>query len=206
MGSIADVPKRIVFVPAATHTGEDMKLSVREIDLGSIVISPEQLAPRTAGLHVSSIIQYISETVGRRDNEMTREQLDRYAIFGRIWEKHLADALFIPPRYERIGEVERDGIIGSPDSIDLDSHSIQEFKCTWKSVKRPIETFNEWFWQIKAYCFMLDTPRATLYPVFINGDWKPPCPQFGKAIDCVFSLMELKENWAMLERNAEEMQ
>jgi hypothetical protein len=182
-----------------------VKITERVVDIKGLALSDEQSATRSPGLHISSIVDYLATSIGRRDNNFTREQLDQYAIFGRIWEHHLANALFKPPRYQRIGEIEKDGIIGSPDSVDTEDWSVQEFKCTWKSSARPPESFHEYWWQVKSYCHMLSMNRATLYPVFICGDWKPPVPSARVAWDVVFSHQELLENWNMILRASREM-
>jgi hypothetical protein len=184
-----------------------LRLVELPVDIADLaLISQEQFTTRSAGLHVSAIINDIMNKSGLRDsNGYTREDLDAFAIFGRIWERYLAETMFRPPRYQRIGEVELDGIVGSPDAVDVEDGSVHEYKCTWKSSKTPIEQFNWYWWQIKAYCWMIGSNEAVLYPVFINGDWKPPKPVANIKYRATFSNGELKDNWNMLLRNAKEM-
>lgn len=172
-------------------------LSQYDIDLGSLVLSEEQLASRSPGLHVSSIINHISTTLGRRDNDFTEAELNRFATIGRLWEAQLAQALFRPPRYERIGELEKDGIVGSPDALDLEDLAVMEFKVTWKSAKRPIESFREFWWQQMAYCAMTGFERSRLYVFYVCGNYAPPVP-FAKAYNAAFTAQELRANWDML--------
>lgn len=181
-----------------------MKLVERKVDITQLALSDEQSAIRSKGLHISSVISYLSEKIGRRDNGMTREQLDQYAIFGRIWEQYLADRTFTRPRYERIGEIEKDGIIGSPDAVDTHEWAVQEYKCWWRSSNKPIEDSREAFWQIQAYCYMLGMTRASLHVAFVCGNWRPPIPET-RAWDITFTVPELKANWEMIMQAAREM-
>lgn len=185
-----------------------MRLAERVVDLSGLVLSSEQLATRTAGIHVSTLIRRLSAAMGRKkgDGTITEDELDRYAMVGRMWEAQLAAAYLCPPRYERIGEIECDGIIGSPDSLDTQDLSVQEFKVTWRSQNNVVESEWEWLTQIKAYCHMLGVTRASLYPFYVCGTWRPPVPsslrEF-KVTDMLFSPVELQDNWAMLRREAE---
>lgn len=179
-----------------------MKLTELTVDVADLgYISQEQFQPRSVGLHVSSIINYISTTMGRRDNDFDRSDLDAFAVVGRMFERILADTIFQPPRYVRPGEIEVDDIIGSPDAIDLDDPAIVEIKATWKSSKRPIDTLREYFWQVQAYCHMTGLMKARLYVFYVCGDWSPPRPTWPpKAWQIEFSKSELEGNWAMLKR------
>src|SRR5208283_870022 len=174
---------------------------VNIVDLA--LISQEQFQERSAGLHVSAIIDYISRSLGRRDNDFNRDDLDAFAIVGRVFEHHLAQTIFRPPRYVRPGEVELDGIVGSPDAIDLDDLAIVEFKATWKSSKRPIDSLREYFWQIQSYCWMTGIHKARLYVFYVCGDWSPPKPIWPpKAWEIEFSKSELEANWEMIKRES----
>lgn len=179
-----------------------MKLTELTVNAGDLShISEEQLQPRSVGLHVSSIVNYISTTLGRRDNDFSRDDLDAFAVVGRMFERILAETIFLPPRYIRPGEIDIDGIIGSPDAIDCDDGAVVEIKATWKSSKRPIESLREYFWQIQAYCYMLQVQRAKLYVFYVCGDWSPPKPIWPpKAWQLDFSWSELEGNWCMLKR------
>lgn len=179
-----------------------MKLTERTIDISGLAISPEQEAPRSEGCHVSSIINYLSTSLGRRENTFTRADLDLFAILGRVFEVVLARTMFPPPRYVRLGELECDGIIGSPDAFDCEDMAVVEMKATWKSSSREIESFSEYWWQLKSYCKLTQTTKATLVVFFVCGNWKPPVPQL-RCWDATFTDAEIAENWAMITRNKE---
>ena len=185
-----------------------MKLRELSVDVADFLpISEEQLAPRSLGLHVSQIINNISTTIGRRDNDFTRDDLDAFAVVGRLFERILAETIFRPPRYVRPGEITVDDIIGSPDAVDCDDGAVVEIKATWKSSKRGIDTLREYWWQQMAYCHMLGVNVSKLYVFYVCGDWSPPKPSWPpKAWEAEFSGHELKDNWAMLKRNGRELQ
>jgi hypothetical protein len=175
-------------------------LTVNLDDLG--VISTEQAQPRSVGVHVSAIIDYLSRMMGRRDNDFTRQDLDAFAVVGRMFERILAEVVFRPPRYIRPGEIFHDDIIGSPDALDLDDLAVVEIKATWKSSKHDIKTFREYWWQIMAYCQMTGLTKARLYVFYVCGDWAPPKPIWPpRAWEATFTQSELNENWKMLKGN-----
>jgi hypothetical protein len=180
-----------------------MKLTERDIDLSTLIISEEQSASRTLGVHVSSIIRNIGIAIGtNKGNTFTEGDLNQFAIIGRLWERVLSEVLFSPPRYERIGEIERDGIIGSPDCVDTENWSDVELKVTWVSAKGFTERqkFREYLYQCKAYCYILGMARARLIVLHICGNYAPPVP-IAKEYDLTFTAQELTENWRMLLAN-----
>lgn len=183
-----------------------MKIEVMDVDIADLgTISQEQLAVRTPSQHVSSVINYIMTTAGMRDNVFSRNDLDLFAIIGRLWEQQLANAKFCAPRYIRPGEIDCDSIIGSPDAVDVDLACVAEFKATWKSSNRKIDSdFIHWLWQTKAYCHMLGLNRTMLFVLFVCGGWRPPVPII-RAYDITYTDRELKDNWNMLLRAAGEM-
>lgn len=179
-----------------------MRTTQRQFDLSSLVISQEQLAPRSEGAHVSAIVRKLSRAMGKRDGDFTEQDLDKFAIVGRLWERLLADALFRPPRYSRPGEIPCDDIVGSPDCVDTDNWSVLEFKACWKSL-RDFEGTQKWWEymaQVKAYCHMMGMLRARLIVLFIAGDWRPPVPQCLEW-DITFTAQELEEWWRVMRAN-----
>lgn len=181
-----------------------MKVTEREIDLTTLAVSSEQSASRTRGTHVSDIIGYMKRQL-EKGGKFTESDLEQFGAIGRLWERVVADVLFRPPRYERIGEVEQDGIIGSPDAIDTVEWRVMEFKATWKSGSRKIEEFREYLWQVQSYCHMLGMCRATIIVLFVCGNYRPPVP-YSRQFDIVFTPAELKQNWAMIQTNQVEME
>jgi hypothetical protein len=89
------------------------------------------------------------------------------------------------------GELELDGVYASPDGLNcLDMGDgngkmlvLEEFKLTWKSrqkyaVDKPITQQALWMWQLAGYCHMLNIQRARLHVCWVNGDYRPPSPDY----------------------------
>ena len=182
-----------------------MKITEHSVDISSLIISSEQEAKRSIGAHVSGIINHISIALGRRDNDFSRSDLDLFAMLGRIFEVVLAQSMFRPPRYERLGEIEVDGIIGSPDAYDTEEDLVVEIKCTWKSSKHDVRSFREYWWQVMSYCYMMNTARAELVVLYVCGNYSPPVPKV-KCYSVEFTQAELRDNWRMMQANKEAVQ
>lgn len=167
----------------------------------------ENNLPRSAGLHLSDIYGDMERTIDPSLSLMTDEELAWYRNGGFLWErifgKVMADC-FTRGDIIRPGEVYKDGIIGSPDNIDLTTMRVVETKATWKSVRK-WESMEKWFWvwlvQMKGYCHMADTLEAELYALFMNGDYRGSGP-LPRAALFQFTKIELVENWAMLKQHA----
>lgn len=180
-----------------------MKVTVEPLDLTKLALSEEQSRPRTSGVHVSSVIRHIVHTSGiQKDSGFTEDDLDAFAVIGRLWERVLADALYTPPRYDRPGEIEKDGILGSPDAVDFEECAVREMKVTWVSAKRFEERvkFRLYCWQAGAYCHMLDWPRCIFDVLHVRGDYTTGVP-IARQYKVLWTPQELKGNWAMLRRN-----
>ena len=170
---------------------------------------------RSTGLHVTDIIRDIENRLtkpGKRRpyDELTAEEKKRMGAYvegGWAWEEALRRAMLVTyyrglERFISVGEIELDDIFGTPDWFDTDDGCVEEFKATWRSSRRPIETdFWHWWVQIKAYCHMTDTRFARLRVFFVNGDYRDSGPQF-KLWQAKFEKMELDKNWDMLRKHA----
>lgn len=127
-----------------------------------------------------------------------RSELDLAAETGFMWEEMISTALKdrLPCR---IGEVELDGIVMSPDGIEVyNGESIlSEYKVVWaSSSKSPADNF-KWMAQVKGYCKALGMTKVRMYILYLNGNWKPPQPQY-KCFLIEFTELELQENWDMI--------
>lgn len=177
---------------------------------------------RTEGTHISEIIRDIQNKVthkGKRkpfaelSNE-ERKRMGNYTSMGWAFERIIEAALrevwlgYLgrdAEKFSKVGELHLDGLTGTPDGIDLPDWSIVEFKATWRSSRRPIESdFVSWLWQIKAYCKMATTRTAQLYVFFVNGDYRESGPQL-KAFALSFTAQEIEDNWTMLRTHARGM-
>jgi hypothetical protein len=166
----------------------------------------ESQSPRSTGtLHLSTIYRDLEQTaLKQREPDMTEEELAWYAAGGYIWE-HVFSAAFARSVYlVRTDEWELDGIVGSPDSMDIDNWRVIELKCRWMS-SRKFDQLEKYFWtellQIRGYCKMTGATEAELWVFFVNGDYRPPRPQV-RGVLLEFSGRELDEAWACITNHA----
>ena len=110
---------------------------------------------------------------------------------------------------QRPGEIELDGIVGSPDAIQLgsliddDEHlRVGEFKWTWKSC-RNFDIRDNWYWitQSCAYCYMMELERVSFHVFFCHGDYTDNSPQYWM-FDIHYTKAELKQNWEKIVNHA----
>lgn len=165
--------------------------------------SPE----RTPGLHLSQIIRSICNALepGKYDDSPVDPlYTDPGFTFERVLETAWANrrtGLFRP------GEFERDGILCSPDYLDLsgDEPVLIESKMTEMSmVGCPTDPkFRKWMWQIAAYCHVLDVRRSRLHALFLRGDYKKVRRAY-KVWEIVWEARELQDVWRMITDHARE--
>lgn len=123
-------------------------------------------------------------------DEETRLQWEK----GYLWEVALSRA-FGEKAAIRIGEVELDGVIGSPDGVDYDEDgemAVEEYKATaFSSSKTPADVW-KWMMQAKGYCKMLGCVKCVFRVLYVRNIGQ------GKAyrvFEFTFTQAELDENW-----------
>lgn len=131
--------------------------------------------PRTPGLHLSQIIRSICDAMepGKYSGPINPLYTDPGFTFERVletaWVNRHAGEIFRP------GEIELDGVICSPDYIDLSvpDGELVESKMTEMSMKGcPTEgKFRKWLWQIGAYCHVCSLGQARLHVLWLRGDY-----------------------------------
>lgn len=103
-------------------------------------------------------------------------------------------------------ELERDGILMSPDRLHPETMEPWDFKFTWRGLKRsPPERVWKWMVQLKGYAYGLGVDSAVIAALYCCGTYAPPqpiwvCKRF------VFTPSELEENWVMLKNGARAME
>lgn len=161
---------------------------------------------RSGGLHLTSVIRSIEETIKPREVWCTNDELAFFAAGGFMWERvyseAMRDSLSSDESLVRPGEVTLDGITGSPDLLRISPEDVVliETKCTWRGLRQweSLEkNFWSWLCQVKSYCLMIGTGTAELHVFFVAGDWRPPIPCV-RAVRLEFTDRELSENWSML--------
>lgn len=193
-----------------------------EVDLSHLVggSGPGAPAPRTVGVHVSSIIKYLhgktDEVIARRKEidalpEDERRKAYTYWEMGFAWEQIIADILGPRMFSRRIvvdqEEIEVDGILMNPDAYSIPDQTGEEYKATWRSAKNVSDlegNFWPWFAQMKAYAYGLKTLKYRLFVYFVNGNWQPPVPMV-RRFDITFSPRELELNWKMILQGRDDM-
>jgi hypothetical protein len=191
--------------------------------------------PRTAGVHVSELIRDVAlrmglllskEDEGELDWTLARYRLARgedaatlypAAIYrvalGLAWERWYGEQC-PEVNFHDIGEIERDGIIGSPDGLSVAGDGalvVHEIKLTWKSSRDGREDAEErlsaeWMWlaQIKCYMAMLartiqaPVTRAELHVFWVCGNYRGSGPQ-ARRYELEFMAEEVEKTWIQIE-------
>lgn len=177
------------------------------VELGDSVdatLFSEDNRPRTTGLHLSQILDDIEKTLGQdyRDHPWDMDPCRALGfLMERVIQSHLIGSLVEAGALIRPGEICRDGIYMTPDGWNVKEEILEEWKVTWKSARRPIESFDRYWWQIKAYCYGLATSRARLRVFFTNGDYRGSGPRL-QSWEAEFTERELGDNWTMIRNHA----
>ena len=134
---------------------------------------------------------------------------------GLAWEQYL-ERLLPTQRItaERPGELTSPhGFLYSPDLFVFSEGNkvfrVGEIKLTWMSSHEWPRSatnglppgFGKWTTQAKLYCHEAQTPYATFYPYFVNGNYRTNSPEF-LPLEIEFSARELKENFQTLMQHA----
>lgn len=200
-----------------TEVSSDEVLAVLAHPPASVGVTG-QIYERSSGVHVSDIIRDIENTVtkpGKRPRisdllPEERKRMGGYVSMGWAWEDMIRDAMMRTvyggqDRYIRLGEIERDEIYASPDCFDMEDGCVEEFKATWRSMRRDLATdFWSWMVQTKAYCHMTETNWVRFRVFWVCGDYRASGPTM-KTYQIRYETLELERNWAMLTTHRDKM-
>ncbi len=178
-------------------------------------VAPAIAPPRTPGLHVSdittAILAELAPDVYAKDYHPADSA--NWQQTGFLWETIIGAALgqhaVSAPDQTRFrpGELTKDGIICSPDSVLIEPDGglvNEEFKATWKSATHfDLESLKYLYWQLqfKAYAHVLGTRRSRLFVLFLNGDYNRYVPEL-RRYEIEWTADELETCWAMLKNTA----
>ena len=159
-------------------------------------------SPRTEGLHLSDIIKDLlnKSGLGYKGAGFTDMQLT--AEMGLLWERVLSHVAGMKYANNPLGELEKDGVLMTPDGIGPDPKGevgmvLEEYKVTWKSNRtHPNEVLN-YMMQVKSYCHVVETNVCVMKVMYIMGDYKGSGPMYRES-RIVFTDKELRDNWDML--------
>jgi len=171
---------------------------------------------RPPGIHLSHILHFLYEKIEKPKRDESSDGLiakNTKMSVGIGWEFILSLAIgrvYPAGRIIYPGYYESDGIVMNPDRFDYEEDVLEEFKCTWFSLRkaRTPDDFRKFFWwwvmQAQAYCRVLKTLRARFRVLFINGDYAPPKPK-PKQWQFDFTQSELDANWRIILATGREM-
>lgn len=159
-------------------------------------------------LHLSTVYRDMEEqALLARKNDMDEDELAWYGAGGYLWEHAFSAAHAEAIRQHllvRPDEWECDGIVGSPDLLDIVAWRIVELKFRWMSSNK-FDHLEKFFWleliQVKGYCKMVGTREAELWVFFCNGDYRPPRPNV-RGVLLTFSEQEIEESWQVITNHA----
>jgi hypothetical protein len=165
----------------------------------------------TGKIHLSDIAKYIEYKMdyAQRTKGSADWNMNLAGEVGFLWED-LLSYVFGMKYAVRIGEVELDGIVGSPDGLSsndpLGKELLvnEEYKATWRSIKK--KPTDIWYWetQFKSYCHMLGVTVTVARVLYLMGDYKGSGPLY-KVFRMEFTPFELRENWKMILDHRDEM-
>lgn len=184
---------------------------------------PDGGAPRSEGIHVSSVLRCIAAETGYLKPEYV-ESLDLVDLSQASWWASLApsvqlkislgmawDHYYLPSLgtvTPHPGELCLDGIYMTPDGESVDfihttqiiNLAIHEVKFTYKSVKTVGNLVGQWLWlaQMKAYCKAAMTRFAYMHVCFACGDYKFPITPQVKVWLVEFTQLEIDDNWDII--------
>lgn len=185
-------------------------------------------APRTEGLHLSTVYKHLMETLQPdRFNSAVPMNMKRVEI-GLLFENMLERAMVEKFAAVRPGELISDeGILMTPDGVNPALMAGEEYKATWMSSSKgisetviidtmpcdvPLPKFFHWFLQMLGYAKWLDVRTFLLRVLFVNGDYKwhesinpitgkkesIPTGPQFKSYRVTFTDQEVEDNWALL--------
>lgn len=187
-----------------------MQIVTSPLEIVSTDWSPEKDIERSEGVHLSHVLTYIEEQLGKKYENNSGGQ--NYMAMGFVWERLLEVALNEPenPNIIRPGEQCLNGIYLTPDGYNIADGCLEEWKCTWKSChpeRSPIDgpKFQRWFWQQMGYCKALGLTKSRLRVFYINGDYGANRRPMPFQYDISFTQSEIDDNWDMVLAHAEIM-
>ena len=160
---------------------------------------------RADGVHLSDILkpmreEFLSSVYPSLDDMEEDERLEARMRMeaGFIWEDTLSRAFgnAFAPRYNDLCV---DGVWMNPDGCVIQTDAprrVDEYKFT-SSYKAP-DARVDWQWQVKAYCWAVGALVARFYVLHYNGVHRNDRGPTFKAYECVYTRLELQENWQMI--------
>lgn len=159
---------------------------------------------RSGGLHLSHIIRSIEETYYKqfKGDGMESQALESYRMVGFLFERALYDIVLKDAQIQRLGEFEKDGVVCTPDAINLTTGRGIESKCTFRSMAHDATDergeFGSWWTQMKGYAEVLGIYDWDLWVTFMCGDYKANRRPTMRHWEIGFTVEEVRANWKMI--------
>lgn len=171
------------------------------IELGETFPLKGSGLPRAEELHLTDIISYIDKTI----NPPPQQFDDAYLTMeiGFIWEDLLSYVLG-NRLGKRLNDVQCDGIYCNPDGLGFDPLNptevvIDEYKCTWRSMKRPPTEDMKWMMQVKGYCHVMGLKVVVMHILYLMGDYfHEHIGPHARSFRIEFTEQEIEDNWAVI--------
>lgn len=208
----------------------DVTIEMRDLARRSPIVQPSDkrghisLQPRSKGIHVSAVLRYCAiQAKILKPGDRLEEDLPLWMALGFAWEEFAAS--LYPEICWQPGEMERNGVYGTPDGISgftpkkgdspkliarevaralkgENQIAIEEFKFTRKKTRKGDEILDEWLWmqQLRSYCGFYSSTLSRLHVAYINGDYKPLEPKYMRYV-ILFTDAEIASTWAMIDKN-----
>lgn len=162
--------------------------------------------PRSPGVHVSQIVKSIMQILApKRFDPASGLNWEKIAA-GWAWEEVLGDGFckLNQDVIQQFGELELDGISGTPDGYNPNENALEEYKATWASARRDItdDLFYHWLLQTQAYLKMAGLDTVIFRVFFVCGDYTHPFAPCWRSWRLTFEQSELDANWSVLLRHA----
>lgn len=160
-----------------------------------------QTESRSKGLHLTDVIHAIGETIYHTQGSVVNDEVRLQWEKGWLWEVALSRA-FGEKAAIRIGEIELDGVIGSPDGINYDENGevyVEEYKATaFSSSKTPADVWG-WMMQVKGYCKMVGCVKCVFRVLYVRDIGRGDAY---RVYELTFTQAELDENWLAITSQA----
>lgn len=161
-------------------------------------------------------LENLSLTDGKYDRELSRNIIDPNLLsLGVIFEEGLIrkKERENPGRFVVPGELEYNGILLTPDLLDMRppkvwncARAVWEIKATFYSSSKDVESSDFWrFWeQILWYCIAIGTNVGVLAIAHIRGDYSDECPTAYREWVRRFTTYEIAVGRSRMERLRDE--
>lgn len=158
---------------------------------------------RTPGVHLMEVVKSMARDLFNTGSKPYGGSNLLQFEKGYVWERELSRA-FGDGVAERIGEIECDGIICSPDGLRVGSDGeiiVEEYKCTSMSSRKSPADIWTWHMQAKGYAYVTGADEAIFRVFYINGDYREMSPEY-KVWRLEFSRNELIDVWVSIVNHA----